>query len=339
MSETARLHGPAPDTVIRAERAFMAVNEVDRILLTGSGGRLHPFLPLDPFHGVHRAYAWQGVGRPHFVQINVSSTRHQDGRYQWTWPVRQIHPYQGLTILATIGDPNTGLLEDPVWVYPAAVLKRLAYLSRTRSERPEYWIEASPTGHDRFAGHRTSLSDLWRTFIPSRSFPAELSAAAPESTRDQGTTYEQLVAADWIRQSGGGLALYRPAMDIAGRDILVQLVDTWRALSMQIKGTTMIVRGTRIQCLVKRWTFIPSPDFWLAFYFFDLMTGAFWKYCWLVPSIEFARLTANQHFAKSLSFQVTLEGEDNEWREFRHEIRDQAAVLRKALLALKPLER
>jgi hypothetical protein len=55
-------------------------------------------------------------------------------------------------------------------------------------------------------------------------------------------------------------------MDIAGRDLLVQLVDTWRALSMQIKGTTMIVRGTRIQCLVKRWTFVPSPNFWLAFY-------------------------------------------------------------------------
>src|SRR5438094_10182656 len=50
-----RFHGPDPNTVLRAERAFLAVNEVDRIIVTGSGGNLHPFLPLDPFHGVHRA--------------------------------------------------------------------------------------------------------------------------------------------------------------------------------------------------------------------------------------------------------------------------------------------
>ena len=44
-------HGPDPDTVLRAQRAFLAVNEVDRIILTGSGGNLQPFIPLDPFHG------------------------------------------------------------------------------------------------------------------------------------------------------------------------------------------------------------------------------------------------------------------------------------------------
>ena len=86
--------------------------------------------------------------------------------------------------------------------------------------------------------------------------------------------------------------------------------------------------------MVKRWTFSPSEDFWLAFYFFDVETGNFWKYCWLVPSLEFAALTADQHFSRSLSFQVTLEGEDNRWRKFRHEIDNQAAVLRKALLSL-----
>ena len=124
-------------------------------------------------------------------------------------------------------------------------------------------------------------------------------------------------------------------MDIAGRDLLVQLVDSWRTISLQIKGTTQIVRGTRIQCLVKRWTFTPSEDFWLAFYFFDVTAGALGKYCWLVPSIEFAALTANQHFPLTINFQVTLEGENNRWRPFRHPIEDQAHVLRKALLAPK----
>lgn len=327
-----RFHGPDPNTVLRAERAFLAVNEVDRIIVTGSGGNLHPFLPLDPFHGVHRAYAWQGVGPPQFVQVNCTAARHADGRYGWTWPVGQVHSYDRLTVIAAISDPLSGRLQDPAWVFSAPMFRRLAYLSRGQGGHDQYWIEASPTGHDRFARHRTTLGDVWQRLVLAGQ--EQLMAAPPESTRDQGTVYEQLVAADLIRQSRGRFALYRPGMDIAGRDLLVQLVDTWRTISLQIKGTTMIVRGTRIQCLVKRWTFRPSEDFWLAFYFFDVERGSFGKYCWLVPSLDFAALTADQHFPRSINFQVTIEGEDNRWRKFRHEIDSQAVVLHKALLSL-----
>ena len=325
-------HGPDPDTVLRAPRAFIAVNEVDRILLTGSGGNLQPFIPLDPFHGVHRAYAWQGIGPPQFVQVNATGVRHSYGRCDWTWPASQIHPYDGLTIIATMVDPLTGQLQDPAWVFPARTFKRIAYLSRG-PRGPQYWIIASPTGNDRFSRHRVPLQDLWKKLVPAPAEDQQLGPAS-ESKRDQGTTYEQICAAELIRQSRGRFALYRPAMDIAGRDLLVQLVDSWRTISLQIKGTTQIVRGTRIQCLVKRWTFTPSEDFWFAFYFFDVTTGTFWKYCWLVPSLDFAALTADQHFPRSISFQVTLEGEDNRWRPYRHEIGQQAQVLGKALLSL-----
>jgi len=327
-------HGPDPDTVLRAQRAFLAVNEVDRILLTGSGGNLQPFLPLDPFHGVHRAYVWQGVGPPQFVQVNATTVRHEDGRYAWSWPAGQVHSYEGLNIVAAIADPVTNRLQDPAWLYSAPTLRRVAYFSRGQAGHPQYWIEASPTGHDRFARYRIGLSDIWRKLGSSAPGRDQMMAPLPESHRDQGTVYEQLVAAELIRQSGSHFACYRPGMDIAGRDLLVQLVDTWRAIYLQIKGTTQIVRGTRLQCLVKRWTFRPSEDFWLAFYFFDPAEGNFWKYCWLVPSLDFAALTADQHFEGSLSFQVTLDGEDNKWRRFRHEIDAQASVLRKGLLSL-----
>jgi hypothetical protein len=133
--------------------------------------------------------------------------------------------------------------------------------------------------------------------------------------------------------SGGRLAVYRPAMDVAGRDLLVQLVDSWRTLSVQVKGTARM-EGTAIQFLVRRNTFVPSEDFWLAFYFFDASLGSFWKYCWLVPSLEFARLTADQHIAGRIYFRVTVDGENNRWRRFRYEISEQGAVLGKALLRL-----
>jgi hypothetical protein len=324
--------GPDAGTVLRAQRAFLAVNEIDRVNLTGSGGNLQPLLPLDPFHGVHRAYAWQGVGPPHFAQINATASQHDDGRYGWTWPARQVRSYDRFTVIATISDPRTGQLQDPAWVFSGRTFRRVAYLSVGKAGHPQYWIEASANGHDRFSPHRTALADIWTKLAPPDQ--ERLMAAVPESARDQGTVYEQLAAAELIRQSAGRFAIYRPGMDIAGRDLLVQLVDSWRAISLQIKGTTHIVRGTRIQCLVKRWTFRPSEDFWLAFYFFDVAAGRFWKYCWLVPSLDFAALTADQHFPLSLSFQVTLEGENNRWRKYRHEIDSQALVLRKALLSL-----
>ncbi|HEY8801822.1 MAG TPA: hypothetical protein VIN00_01990 [Candidatus Dormibacteraeota bacterium] len=327
-------HGPDPDTVLRAQRAFLAVNEVDRIILTGSGGNLQPFIPLDPFHGVHRAYAWQGVGSPQFVQVNATGVRHSYGRCDWTWPASQIHLYDRLTIVAAMVEPITGQVQDPAWAFPARTFRRIAYISRG-PRGPQYWVIASPTGHDRFARYRIPLQDLWKKLAPVPHSEEQGLGPVSESTRDQGTTYEQLVAADLIRQSHGSFALYRPGMDIAGRDLLVQLVDSWRTISLQIKGTTMIVRGTRIQCLVKRWTFRPAEDFWFAFYFFDTTEGSFWKHCWLVPSVDFARLTADQHFPRTVSFQVTLKGEDNRWRPYRHEIGTQAQVLRKALLALK----
>ena len=95
------------------------------------------------------------------------------------------------------------------------MFRRLAYLSRGQNGHDQYWIEASPTGHDRFARHRTTLGDVWEGLAPPGQ--QQLMAAPPESTRDQGTVYEQLVAADLIRQSRGRFALYRPGMDIAGR--------------------------------------------------------------------------------------------------------------------------
>lgn len=274
------------------------------------------------------------MNRPHYVQINASASRHADGRYSWTWPGRQVHAHDGLTMLTVALEPGTGRIEDVLWRYAATSFKRLAYLTHGPAGDAEYWIEASPTGHDRFSSHRLAVTDLWERLAPPARVSSEFEIPRRESTRDQGTVYEQLVAADLIRQSRGQFALYRPGMDIAGRDLLVQMVDSWRTIFLQIKGTTQIVRGTRIQCLVKRWTFRPSEDFWLAFYFFDMEVGAFGPYCWLVPSVEFAALTADQHFANDLSFQVTLKDEDNKWRGFRHQISDQAAVLRKALLSL-----
>jgi hypothetical protein len=328
-------HGPDSLTMLRAQRAYLAVNEIDRAILTNSGARLHPFLPLDPFHGVHRAYAWKGIGRPAFVQVNASARAHRNETYEWTWPAAQTHTYDGLHIIATIADPITGGLTDPAWVFPARSFRRVAYLSHPPGQMPQYWVIASPTHPDRFHRYRMPLRDIWRQLHPPSAEVLQTAHPSRWSTRDEGTVYEHLVTAELIAQSRGRLAVYRPAMDIAGRDLLVQLVGTWRTVSVQIKGASRLAKGSGFACLVKRWTFTPSEDFWFGFYFFDVATGSFWKYCWLVPSLEFAALTADQRYATSIKFTVTLEGEENRWRKFRHPIENQVAVLHKALLSLR----
>jgi hypothetical protein len=333
MPHTFKSPDGAVGTALRYRRAFLAVNEVDRIVLTGSGGRLHPFIPLDPFHGVQRAYAFDGVGRPWYAQISAATRRHANGDYEWTWPAAQIHRYERLTTIAVSEDPITGQVQDPAWAYSPSAFHRLAYLS-TAGGKEQYWIAASPHGHDRFWRYRLPLADLWKKLLPPGARPTKLAGSPHESTRDQGTVYEQLVAADLIRQSAGRFALYRPAMDIAGRDLLVQLVNSWRTISLQIKGTTKIIRGSVIQCMVKRPTFQPAEDFWLAFYFFDAEAGHFWKDYWLVPSLDFAALTADQHFPGSIGFHVTLNGDNNRWRKFRHSIDKQGDVLHRALISL-----
>lgn len=319
--------------VLRAQRSYLAINELDRIALTYSAGAFQPFIPLDPFHGVHRAYLWQGVGQPRFVNVNAVATTDMAGRCEWTWPAKEVHRYDHLTYVAVAIDPSTGQVKDDAWLYSSTALRRAAYLSHAKAG-DEYWIVASPSGQDRFARYRLPVPELWRALAPPNARPLTLVETSTASSRDEGTMYEELVAAQLLSQDSGRLALYRPAMDIAGRDLLVQLVNTCRALSLQIKGTDVVVRGGRIQCMVRRNTFRPARDFWLAFYFFDLMRGSFWPYCWLVPSLDFAALTKDQHNPSILSFQVTLDGEDNRWRPFRRNLNEQGSVLHHALLEL-----
>ena len=58
-------------------------------------------------------------------------------------------------------------------------------------------------------------------------------------------------------------------MDLAGRDLLVQLTGSWRAIYLQVKVRTRLTDGTRLQCQVRRDTFQPAEDFWFSFYYFD----------------------------------------------------------------------
>jgi hypothetical protein len=320
----------------RGQVGWLGEQDLDRIHLLGSRGRLQSYLPVVDSRRVDRAYAWHGIGQPWFVQLKGIGAAGSDGRYTWTIPAAHFKPYERLLVILSIIDVAEGRLRDPVWCVPAADLVRLASHGYHGATGARLAITASPTGHDKFSRYRTMLASLWEKLAPA----PELQAVAPPPPelpvlrQEEGAFYELSQIVEDLRGSKDDLLPFRPASDIAGRDLLIQRVDSFRAIYLQIKGTDRLKGRDSIRHAVRRRTFVPAADFWLAFYYFDLRLERLFPDCWLVPSLEFARRTADQRGATMLHFETTLLKEHDRWRDFRHPIGEQAEVIRAALKAL-----
>jgi hypothetical protein len=320
----------------RGQVGWLAEQDLDRILLLGSRGRLQPYLPVVDSRRVDRVYAWDGIGQPWFVQVKGQGGARSDGRYTWTIPAAHFTAYERLLVVPSIIDVPEGRLRDPVWCVPADDLVGLASHGHDTIHGPVLAITASPTGHDAMSRYRTTLATLWELLAPSPRLPAMATPPPefPASHPEQGAFYEQSQIVELLRGSHDDLLPFRPASDIAGRDLLIQLVDSFRAMYLQIKGTGRLKEPDTIHHQVRRRTFVPSEDFWLGFYYFDPHAERLFPDCWLVPSLEFANRTADQRDATTLTFATTLTEKHDRWIEFRHPIGDQAAVIRAALKAL-----
>jgi len=143
--------------------------------------------------------------------------------------------------------------------------------------------------------------------------------------------YEFALIAELLRGNHKDLLLFRPAFDIKGRDLLVQLVGSPDALFVQIKGTATRLGRDRIRFHIRRNTFVPADDFVCAFEFWDRRRAAPFAESWLVPFLELARRTAHQRDAGYITVDAHLDRSIDHWAEFRHPVEDQADVLRAAL--------
>jgi hypothetical protein len=319
----------------RGQVGWLAEQDLDRALLLGSRGRLQPYLPVVDSRRVDRVYAWDGIGQPWFVQVKGKGAARPDGRYGWIVRAAHFTAYERMLVVPSIIDVTTGRLRDPVWCVPADDLVRLASHGYDPGRGEYLEFLALPTGRDAMSRFRTTLANLWEELAPAPRLPAI--AAPPEfpaSRQEQGAFYELSQIVELLRGSEDDLLPFRPASDIAGRDLLIQYVDSFRALYLQLKGTARRHGPNSIQHMVHRHTFVPADDFWLGFYYFEPRPNRLFPDCWLVPSVEFARRTAAQRNATMITFATTLTVENDTWREFRHPIGDQSAVIRAALKAL-----
>jgi hypothetical protein len=320
----------------RAQIGWLGELAVDEANLVGSGGRLIPYIPLVDAHGVDRAYSWDGVGAPTFAQIKTSGFADDEGRYRWDLRAGSFAAYPRFSVVLNIIDPMSGQIPNVVWRLDSTLVRRLARLEYDSARRTEvYRLDASPTHDDRLAPYRHPRDELWKEFAPRVGLRAAATEKLPVLRIDQGGVYEFAMFTELLRGNHKDLLLFRPAFDITGRDLLVQLVNSPSALFVQIKGTAMRRGNDLIRFHLRRNTFAPADDFWLALYFWEERRRAMFPECWLVSSVELARRTAHQRDSNYLTVDARLDPSVDRWADCRHPIQDQAEVLRGALRELR----
>jgi hypothetical protein len=283
---------------------------------------------------VDRVYAADGVEATCFLQVKARSHAAPDGRYNWVVPAVHFKPYPRFFLALALVNLETGHLVDPVWLLPSRVLPRLAVHS-VGTKGPVLAVNASPGGHDMFSRYRTTLDQLGKQLAPALTMPPAVRPRFPAVAVEQGAFYEFALVAEQLRESRDDVLLFRPASDVEGRDLLIQRVDSPRAIFLQVKGTSRIAAADTVQFLVPRSTFRPQENFWLGFYFYDPRQSALFEDCWLVPSQAFARRTAAQRDKTARVFSARLGRGHDRWAEFRVPVRAQGTVLRRALKAAR----
>jgi hypothetical protein len=320
---------PDLDSAAGKQEGWLGEYEVDRALTVGSRWRLLPYLPLFDTRHVDRAYAWDGIGRPQFVQVKTALGPRSDGFFQWRIHADTFEAYRNFSVVLAGADPVT-LRIGYCWRLDSRLISRFAKRTRIpESGKEVYNLWASTRTHDGLSRYRRRPQDLWKDFAPP---PVQrLMPGFPNMPSDEGDYFEYAFVASCLAEGDDQLLCYRPAADVVGRDMLIQLANTWRAIYLQIKGTARVEGRRSVHCSVQRAGFIAGDDFWLAFYYYDRERSGMFEHCWLVPSQNFAEVTRSQSVTKKMTFTANLDPEQDRWVEFRHRIDSQGKVLRAAL--------
>jgi len=74
----------------------LAEQDLDRVILLGSRGRLHPYVPMFDTRKVDRAYVYDGIDLVCFVQAKARTGPDRDGRFRWQIRSDHFKPYRKL---------------------------------------------------------------------------------------------------------------------------------------------------------------------------------------------------------------------------------------------------
>ena len=198
-----------------------------------------------------------------------------------------------------------------------------------------YQLAAYPTREDKFSAYRVSRKDLWRRLIPDEPLLEATPLQFPTLEIDQGGVYEFATITDIMVGNRKDLLVFRPAFDIHGRDLLVQLLGSPHAAYLQIKGTTVLRGDDQVRVRIRRSTFTAADDFWISMRLWNRHLGAIHPETWLVSSKELVRRTAHQKDINYHTLDAHLDPAKDRWADCRHPANKLADALRTALNQLR----
>jgi len=316
----------------RPELGWLGEHLVDMDVVRGSGFRVVPWIPLVDAHGIDRAYSLDGTGKPAMVQIKTSGSLDKVGRYHWTARVGSSRKLDGVSMVLGISDPGGLPAGDIYWCLDAAAVRKLASKEYDRALRAEvYELAAYPTREDKLSPYRLTRNDLWHRLIPGEPLLQAAPLQFPTLELDQGGVYEFATITDIMVGNRKDLLIFRPAFDIHGRDLLVQLLGSPRAGYLQIKGTGVLRGDDQVRVRVRRSTFRAADDFWIVMRLWNRRLGVIHPEVWLVSSKDLVRRTAHQRDVNYHTLDAHLDPSKDRWADCRYPANELADVLRSAL--------
>ncbi len=300
---------------------------VENAYTSGSDGRLLTYLPLLDSRAVDRAVSLDG-GPPLYLQVKGTAGRRRDGRVSFAVPLAAVGREPRWVCAFAAGSTAAATLTlDEVYLVPGSDLLARAGRGRLVDGRPCLRLTLSPASPTWSAFH-IPAAGLGPRLMALAAAPREAGAAAAppafERSQEEGRGFElQLAAA--IVAATDRLALYQPAPDVAGRDLLVQLAGTDRHLYLQIKGTERLDSNPDlVRFQVRRRTYRPDPNVLYVFAYSPPL-GPLGP-VWAVPSTQLAE-RASAGDPEHLSFEPHIRGHDPRWGPFRLDPSALAAAL------------
>jgi hypothetical protein len=287
-------------------------NLVENAYTAQSRGRLTSYVPLLDAHGVDRAVSLDG-GPPLFVQVKGHLLTGRPGeRPMFTIPAASVgHVERWLAVLA-VG--TVGGLHD-AYIVPGPDLAGICVRETVHGmEVLKAWPSSASSNWSPFHAKSDALGErLMAEAGPPEPGLALISPPLELRSQEEGRAIELSLAAALLAATDE-LAIYQPAPDIAGRDLLIQLARTPRHLFAQVKGTVRQDAPDLAKFQVRRRTFTADPRLLMLFAYRDA-SGRLGP-VWAVPAPDLAARAAHGD-EEHISFEAHIEGPDTRWGEFR----------------------
>ena len=283
-------------------------NLVENTYTAAGGGRIASYLPVLDSRGVDRAVSIDG-GPPLFLQIKGHEHPRRDGRLSFEIPLSQVGAYHGWYAVLVGG--SAARLDHVYLVSGRDLLEHgeRGHLVDGRACVHVTLSPASPTWSHTVVAPPEALA---RRLVELGRAGLGLSRVFDERQQEEGAFFEAAITAQLLAGSDR-LILYRPAVDFAGRDLLLQLAGTARHLFIQVKGTGRQDVSDHVRFQVRRRTLVNDPR--LVFLFaYSGRPGEIGP-IWCVDAIQLQQLSAAGDDAH-ISFEARISGADR-WASYR----------------------